>query len=121
MLSISYVSHRLNTKRIGRIAAMVGMKVLIADDNVTMRTMLERHVATIGKFDVDFAGNGNEALRFYRQRHHDLVIIDNHMPGMNGVDVLRELKGDSFLEKTYVIMITGDVNRQLVERYELNI
>ena len=93
---------------------MVGMRVLIADDNVTMRSMLEKFIGRIGKFDIDFAGNGREALRFYRQKHHQLVIIDNFMPEMNGIDVLRELRGDPMLEKSHFIMITGEVNRPLV-------
>ncbi|MEI8395504.1 MAG: response regulator [Rhodospirillaceae bacterium] len=93
---------------------MVGMRILIADDNATMRSMLEKFAGRIGRFDIDFAGNGKEALRFYREKHHQLVIIDNFMPELNGIDVLRELRGDPLLDNTHVMMITGEVNRQLV-------
>ena len=93
---------------------MVGMRILVADDNVTMRMIIEKAINKVGKFQIEFAGNGNEALRFYRQSHHDLVIIDNYMPGKNGADVLLELRGDPFINQTHVIMITGDVSKTLI-------
>ena len=93
---------------------MVGMRILIADDNATMRAMIERVVERVGVFGIDFAGNGNEALRFYRKKHHDLMIIDNIMPQKNGIDVLRELRDDPLIHQSHVIMITGAVTKELV-------
>jgi two-component system chemotaxis response regulator CheY len=93
---------------------MAGMNILIADDNATMRVMLEKQIERLGVFDIDFAGNGAEALRAYRQRHHDLMVIDNYMPQLTGVEVLRELRNDPLLDRTHVIMITGQVNKELV-------
>ena len=93
---------------------MIGMRVLIADDNAAMRTMLERVIEQLGVFKIDFAGNGNEALRMYKQSHHDLMIIDNIMPNKNGIDVLRELRDDPLISRTHVIMVTGNVTKELV-------
>ena len=92
---------------------MAGMQILIADDNATMRAMIERVVERVGVFGIDFAGNGNEALRFYRQQHHDLMIIDNIMPQKNGIDVLKELHDDPLIHKSHVIMITDTVTKEL--------
>ena len=93
---------------------MAGMKILIADDNVTMRSMIEKVIERIGVFSIDFAGNGNEALHIFRQKAHDLLIIDNIMPQKNGIDVLRELNDDQTLHRAHVIMITGSVTKELV-------
>ncbi len=68
----------------------------------------------VGVFEMDFAGNGAEALRMYRQKHHDLLIIDNYMPQKNGIDVLRDLQDDQLLYKTHVMMVTSEVNKALV-------
>ena len=93
---------------------MVGMSILIADDNAMIRSMLERTIEQIGAFSIDFAGNGSEALRFYRQKHHDLMIIDDAMPQKDGVDVLKELKADPLLGRSHVIMIAVCVDKKLV-------
>ena len=90
------------------------MKILIADDNVTMRQMIENIIRSVGVFEIDTAANGIDALRLYRQKRHDLLLIDNLMPQMDGIDALRELKDDQFIYRTHVIMITGTITKQLV-------
>ena len=91
------------------------MKILIADDNASMRKLLENIVTRLGTFDIDYAGTGNEALRAFNNKHHDLILLDNMMPTKSGLDVLRHLKNDEHLKNCHVIMITGIIDRNLVE------
>ena len=92
---------------------MAGMRILIADDNLTLRSMMHAMISKMGLYEIDVAENGIEALRIYRQNHHDLMLIDNIMPEMDGIQVLRELKNDPLIYKTHVIMITGTITREL--------
>jgi DNA-binding NtrC family response regulator len=68
------------------------LKVLVVDDEATMRDILEMRLKEWG-FDVLVASDASEAKEMARGEHPDLVLSDVVMPGMSGVDLLRELKG----------------------------
>jgi DNA-binding NtrC family response regulator len=68
------------------------MKVLVVDDDATMRDVLEMRVQEWG-FDVLVAADASEARELVRNEQPDLVLSDVVMPGVSGVDLLRELKG----------------------------
>jgi CheY-like chemotaxis protein len=81
-------------------------KVLVADDRATgrelVRTVLER-----GGFEVIEAANGKEALEQAGQAFPDLIILDIHMPGMDGFEVVQALRQDERFAKTPVIALTA--------------
>ena len=67
-------------------------KVLIVDDEEVILFLYEEELREEG-FAVDTAKNGDEALKlFTSQPPPDLVILDINMPGMNGIEVLRQMK-----------------------------
>ena len=86
---------------------------MIADDNLTLRTMMHGMIGKMGLYEIDTAENGIGALHLYRQHHHDLMLIDNIMPEMDGLQVLRELRNDPQIHRTHVIMVTGTITREL--------
>jgi len=69
------------------------IKILIADDHAIVRRGLKEiilrdfHDAEIGE-----AQNGNSLLQFLRSGEYDVIITDLSMPGMNGLDLLKQLK-----------------------------
>ena len=85
-------------------------KILIADDEPSNRKILAQELVHKG-FAVDTAGGGNEALAKIESAPPDLVILDYMMPDLNGIEVLKELRGKG--NDTPVIMITayGSVER----------
>ena len=68
------------------------MKILVVDDDATMRDVLEMRVQEWG-FDVIVAADASEARELARKERPDLVLSDVVMPGSSGVELLRELKG----------------------------
>ena len=91
-------------------------KVLVADDKDTgrelVRTVLENN------YEVFEAANGVEALEQARRVHPDLIILDLHMPGLDGFGVMQELRRDQTLAGTPVMALTasammGDRERAL--------
>jgi adenylate cyclase len=80
--------------------------ILVADDNPTNRDIFSARLTTQG-YDVICAGDGEEALTLARERRPDLVLLDIIMPRLDGVAVCRELKQDSSLPFTPVIMVTA--------------
>lgn len=80
------------------------LRVLCADDDVDLRGLvtatLERH-----GFELDGAGNGQEAIALFRAKRHDVIIVDLMMPAMNGYEFLRELRAvDPDAMKRTVVM-----------------
>src|ERR687889_2841767 len=67
-------------------------RVVVADDSGLMRRVLT-HALTDAGFDVvGQAKDGDEALELCRRLRPDAMTLDLHMPGMDGIGVLRELK-----------------------------
>ena len=64
--------------------------VLLVDDDASMRKVLQRRVESWG-YAVVTAGDGAEALRLAQERKPDIVLLDVMMPGMDGLEVCRQL------------------------------
>lgn len=96
---------------------MEQLRVLLVDDE---RDFLETLVKRLRKRNLEVAGasSGEEALRVLREIPIDVVVLDVRMPGMDGIQVLRELKQISPLIQ--VIMLTGHASVEVaVEGMEL--
>ena len=69
------------------------IRILIADDHVIVREGLKQIVAETSDMVVaDEAGSGHEVLNKVLKNDYDVVVLDITMPGMNGVDILNQLK-----------------------------
>jgi PAS domain S-box-containing protein len=80
------------------------MEILVVDDDVKVRETLIDLLSFSG-FETTAATNGVEALRIMKEKNFPVVISDIRMPGMNGVELLREIKKN--YSDTEVISITG--------------
>ena len=92
-------------------------KVLIADDKATSRELIRTVLETLG-YEITEAADGLEAVRFAREVRPDLIVLDLHMPGLDGFGVLADLRGDKEFEKTPIMALTasamqGDRERAL--------
>jgi two-component system response regulator AtoC len=66
-------------------------QILVADDDAAIRALL-RTVLEEESYAVSEATNGQEALEGIRAGNHDLVLLDMRLPGMTGIDVLKQLR-----------------------------
>ena len=80
------------------------VELLLVDDDDEFRETVASRFRTRG-FPVTEARSGEEALEAARRREFDVAVVDVMMPGMSGVDVLKELKGGP--ADCEVIMLTG--------------
>lgn len=65
--------------------------ILLVDDEEGIQLLYRGEFEDDG-YEVDSAYNGEEALEKFRDQSFDLVILDINMPGMNGIEVLRQMK-----------------------------
>jgi|SRR5208337_1901758 len=83
---------------------IVKMKVLIVDDEHDFLEIIVERLIIRG-LDVTGVDSGEKALRVLREQSFDVVILDMKMPGMDGIETLKEIKKRNLL--TEVIMLTG--------------
>jgi len=72
--------------------AFVISRVLVVDDEPQIRKTLEVNLRA-RRYDVDLASTGEEALELAARHHPDVVILDLGLPGIDGIDVVRGLRG----------------------------
>jgi len=77
---------------------------LFVDDDERYRVQLQRAFARRG-FSCATAGSGEEALALRRSRAFDYASVDLRMPGMNGLDLVRELL--ALKPEMYIVVLTG--------------
>ncbi len=78
-------------------------KILVVDDETNLRKLVGSYLRAEG-YEVAEAVDGAEAVKSVRQRQPDLVVLDVRMPGMDGVEALREIRTFS---EVFVIMLTA--------------
>jgi len=88
-----------------------GLRALILDDNATNRRILESFLGRMGMETVSVA-SGPEALELLDGSQRageplDLVVLDVHMPDMDGFEVARRIRGDDRFDSLVLVMITS--------------
>ncbi len=107
-------------------------KILLAEDDpndveLTLKALSERHLAN----DVDVVKNGEEALDYLFRRGSyakratgdpAVVLLDIKMPKVDGLEVLRRIRGDAGLNMLPVVMLTSSQEEgDLLRSYELGV
>jgi diguanylate cyclase (GGDEF)-like protein len=82
-------------------------KLLLVDDDANNLDLLSRRLARRG-YSVEVAGDGPSALEKIGRSEYDLVLLDQMMPGMSGLDLLRLLRATYSASELPVIMVTAD-------------
>jgi len=83
--------------------------VIIADDEPSVRLLVQ---VTIGAddFNVVEASDGDETWSLIQELEPSLVLLDVHMPGRTGLDVLSAIRSDASLAHTKVIMLSASAS-----------
>ena len=72
-------------------APQLGLRVLLAEDNEVNQMVAQAHLVAMG-CEVVAAGNGREALGLWRAGHFDVVLMDCHMPELDGYAAARSMR-----------------------------
>lgn len=100
-----FMRHRLRVR---------GMRILIADDHAANRLVLERLLQKAGHSVTSVSG-GEEVLDVLADEDHDAIVVDLHMPGMSGLDMLRQMRVmQAGAPRTPVIVLSADVTPESI-------
>jgi two-component system nitrogen regulation response regulator GlnG len=88
---------------------MAIQRILVADDEESIRWVLSKALKKQG-FSVDLAEDGNEARVLARQNRYDLMVLDIKMPGVQGLDLLKEFRID--YPETLIVIMTAEATME---------
>ena len=88
---------------------------VIAENNKRIATLFD-NIEVVG-----IANNGQEEYDMIMELKPDLVITDNQMPLMNGVDVIEKIVNSSISNKPQFILVTGDTGEVVRKAYNLGV
>lgn len=88
------------------------MKILIVDDFSTMRRIVKNLLRELGFTNTTEADDGYTALPLLKAGDFDFVVTDWNMPGMTGIDLLRNIRADEKLSDLPVLMVTAERKRE---------
>ena len=85
---------------------MPGKRALVVDDSKSARVVLSRMLEKYG-IEVDSADSAESALDYLRTHHPDVIFMDHLMPGMDGLQAVREIKANPELATIPIMMYTS--------------
>ena len=89
-------------------------KVLVVDDQLTMREVARLALQEMGVRQIIDAENGDDAFKKATTQPLDMIISDFNMPGMDGLGLLRAVRGHPAVRKLPFILVTGRGDNALV-------
>lgn len=92
------------------------MKVLLTDDSATIRMILKGLLKQLQITEIMEAQDGQEALTLLKSNTVDLVLLDIHMPNLDGLQCLEQIRKLPTGNSVPVIMITSDTDAKQIER-----
>ncbi len=94
-----------------------GRRVLVVEDN-DMNMQLVEYLLEEGGIDIVKATSGEEALSITRSAApFDLILMDIHLPGMDGLSVVRAMKGDTRTARVPILALTAHAMRGDKDRF----
>ena len=90
------------------------MKILVVDDFSTMRRIVRNLLRDLGFTNIEEADDGSTALPMLRNGKFDFLVTDWNMPGMSGMELLKEIRADENLKSLPILMVTAEAKRDQI-------
>jgi response regulator RpfG family c-di-GMP phosphodiesterase/serine/threonine protein kinase len=81
-------------------------RVLLVDDDSTIRAFCRLALRSL-EADIEEADSGDTALLLLRNREYDMLVLDVHLPGLSGADVLRRIRSEPAFANLRVLLLSG--------------
>lgn len=85
-------------------------RILVVEDEESTQFLLMKVLITHGRFFVDVAMNGDDALKYVEKRNYDAILMDLNLPGMDGYQITHKIRnayGDKVISEVPIIAFTA--------------
>ena len=89
------------------------MHLLLIEDDAALRIALERSLTRAG-MHVQTCGGGAQALSLWMQLQPDVVVLDLNLPGMNGLELLKQARGSGLATPVVILTACGTVGDKVL-------
>jgi two-component system, sensor histidine kinase and response regulator len=97
------------------ISMIAKRKILVVDDNAGNRLLLQYNLE--GHFDIDFASNGFSAVEKFKESKYDLILMDIHMPDLDGLETTAQIRQlEAGITRTPIFAVTSNMFREQKEK-----
>jgi len=90
-------------------------KILIVDDTAELLFFLD-YIFQRNDFEVVTAANGKDAIRLARETNPDVLLIDVMMPGIDGLEVCRQLRQDPDMRDVPILLYSAAVGEEIRQK-----
>ena len=90
------------------------MKILIVDDFSTMRRIIKNLLRDLGFTNTQEADDGLTALPMLKNGDFDFLVTDWNMPGMTGIDLLKQVRADERISSMPILLVTAEAKREQI-------
>lgn len=94
---------------------MTPKRLLCADDEEDIRTILQLALSLDPELEVDMVDSGEAALTRARRGHYDAILLDGMMPGLDGYETCRRLKADPATAQVPVVFLTAKTQKSEID------
>ncbi len=91
---------------------MAEKKILVVDDSSSIRALLKLALED-EHYNVTLGNDGLDALKYLDGSHFDLIITDLHMPNMNGMELIHEIRKMEPYKYTPILFLTTETSADL--------
>ncbi|WP_440875361.1 response regulator [Thalassotalea sp. PLHSN55] len=91
------------------------MKILVADDMISMRHVLIHILRSLDYTDIDEAIDGIQAFEMLQKKRYDVLITDFHMPKLDGHQLLERVRNHAKLARLPVLMISCEASKEKIQ------
>lgn len=92
------------------------MKVLLTDDSTAIRMIVRGLLAEVGIDDIDESGDGQQTLALLDHSSYDMIFLDIHMPKMDGLHCLEQIKAREDTRNLPIVIISSDTDYRQLQR-----
>ena len=90
------------------------MKILVVDDFSTMRRIIKNLLRDLGFTNTVEADDGNTALPILKAGGIDFLVTDWNMPGMQGIELVKQVRAVDSIKSTPILMVTAEAKREQI-------
>lgn len=90
------------------------MKILIADDHVIIRQILDQYLRAMGFNDIDAVSTSEDVQKKMEETLYDIVFLDWYMPGKGGFTLMKEYREERRYDSIAFVMVTAESHEKSV-------